>query len=80
MNAPTSSLRQHVGLLTGFGATDVDAIDHDAWYGLQHNPRITRAGQALQLIVRDAGGDGLTRRIDDRRFRRDVDGFGDATH
>ena len=74
------ALRQHVRLLPGFSAADVDAIDHHAGHGLQHHPRIARRRQALQLVVGNAGRDGLAARIDDGGLRHDLHCLGHAAH
>ena len=62
-----------VRLLTRFGAADVHAIDDDAGNGLEHDPRIARARNVLQLVEVDVGRDRLPLGLDDRRLRRDVD-------
>ena len=69
-----------VRLLPRLGAADVDAIDDDAGHGLQHDPRITRAGNVLQLLVGDTGRDRLAIGLDDRRVAGDLNLFGHASH
>ena len=59
-------LGEVVGLLAGFRAADVDAIDDHPGHRLQHDPGIARRRQLLQLLVGHAGRDGLACGIDDR--------------
>jgi hypothetical protein len=59
-------------------AADVHAVDDHARHRLQHHPWIARRGQPLQLIVGDAGGDGLACGIHHRRLGHHLHGLGDA--
>ena len=61
------ALRHEIRLLSGLGTADVHAVDKDARYGLEDDPRVARGRDVLQLIQRDVGLRRLLPRIDDRR-------------
>ena len=65
--AVSRALRHEIRLLSGLGAADVHAVDNDARYGLEDDPRVARGRDVLQLIQRDVGLGRLLPRIDDRR-------------
>ena len=64
-------------LLPGFGAANVHAVDDDPRHRLQHDPRVARGRDALQLVERHVRRHRLLLGLDDRRLGKDVHLFGD---
>ena len=67
-----------VGLLPGFRAADVDAIQVDRRHRLQHDPRVARTRRVLQFLDGDVRRGRRALQVDRRRDRGDVDDLGRA--